>query len=62
MCDGEIAHSAFTERPYTTSLLLVGTKICITLTKDFSKNSLKGKPIGVVESIKTLDVLPRQFP
>jgi hypothetical protein len=59
LCGGEIAYSAFTERPYTTSLLLIGTKIFITLTKDFSKSSLKGKPIGVVESIKTVDVLRR---
>jgi len=59
LCDGEIAYSAFTERPYTTSLTLISTKIFIILTKDFSQNILKGKPIGVVESIKTVDVLLR---
>jgi len=57
--DGEIVYSTFTERPYTTLLHLVGTKICITLTKESSQNILKGKPIGAAESIKTVDVFSR---
>jgi hypothetical protein len=57
LCDGEIVYSTFIERLYTTLLPLVGKKkLCITLTKEFSQNLLKGKLIGAVGSIKIVDV------
>jgi len=54
--DGEIAYSTLTERPYTALLPSVGTKVCITLTKESNQILLKGKPIDAVESIKTVNV------
>ena len=59
MCDGETAYSTFTERPYTTLLPLVGTKIFVTLTKESCQNLLKGKSMDAVKSIKTVNVLSR---